>query len=342
MSMNLNIESWKEFEVWKIFRLEPTKWLISENLIEGHDVPYIAAKHDLNWLSMMCKSESFEDRISKWNCIVFVQLWAWSAWYVNYVESDFIWMQWKTCCWYIDGIMNPEIWVFLETVLCQERRKYSFWRSRTWERLKKTKIKLPADSFWNPDREFMENYIKAMHHKPITTKNKSWKYNLKKGDWKMFKVWDLFNVINGKGLTIEEIEENPWNIFCVQWWEWNNWSIGQIDIEYCKSKWYMIIDNNCLTVARVGTAWCVNFWSLPCVVWDKCKALLLKSHWTKYIYLFMQTILNQLQYKYSYGRWLVTEKYMDEIIKLPVDGSWNPDREFMENYIKNLPYWDRI
>ena len=36
------------------------------------------------------------------------------------------------------------------------------------------------------------------------------------------------------------------------------------------------------------------------------------------------------------------ERMKQETIKLPVNSEWNPDREYMENYIKNLPYGDRI
>lgn len=154
--------------------------------------------------------------------------------------------------------------------------------------------------------------------------------------WKEFKIKDIMIIINGKGLTSEEIEENQGAIPCVQGGESNNGSIGLISKSYCNEQGYIIIDEQCLTVARVGTAGCVNYWEEPCAIGDKCKALILKSNKTKAIYIFLQTILNQLQYKYSYGRGLVTDKYMTAYIKLPVDSSGNPDWQFMEDYIKSL------
>lgn len=66
----------------------------------------------------------------------------------------------------------------------------------------------------------------------------------------------------------------------------------------------------------------------------------------KYNALFITTILNKEAYKYSYGRARILSKLSNEIIKLPAitkeDGTYEPDWEYMENYIKSLPYGDRI
>lgn len=177
--MELNVQEWKEFKVRHIFRIEPTKGIVSDDLIEGSDIPYIGAKHDTNGYMMMCQKKGYEDWISKGNCIVFIQLGAGSAGYVNYLPKDFIGMNGKTSCGYIDNIMNPYIGLFLETILCQERPKYSFGRSWTGDRLKETSIALPiqrdscgkpiidknktySDEGYIPDWQFMEDYINSL------------------------------------------------------------------------------------------------------------------------------------------------------------------------------------
>jgi hypothetical protein len=75
--------------------------------------------------------------------------------------------------------------------------------------------------------------------------------------------------------------------------------------------------------------------------------------------MFLSTILNKEDYKYSYGRARIKSKLEEEIIKLPIkrnpdktpfvdddctysDEGYVPDWEFMEEYIKSLPYSDRI
>ena len=61
-----------------------------------------------------------------------------------------------------------------------------------------------------------------------------------------------------------------------------------------------------------------------------------------YFWLFLVALINKENFRYSYGRKMSVERMKQETIKLPVNSEWNPDREYMENYIKNLPYGDRI
>lgn len=159
--------------------------------------------------------------------------------------------------------------------------------------------------------------------------------------WKQFQIKDIFEVKNGKGLTVDEINSNKGDIACVQGGESNNGSIGNISREYCEQKKYVVIDEPCLTVARVGTSGCVNYWDKSCAIGDKCKALLLKEHKSENAYLFMQTILNKLQYKYCYGRGLVTETYLNETIKLPIDSNGKPDWQFIDRFMNDIKLKNR-
>lgn len=61
-----------------------------------------------------------------------------------------------------------------------------------------------------------------------------------------------------------------------------------------------------------------------------------------YTGLFFSTIMKQFSHKYIYGRKLTNDRLASEIIKLPVDKEGNIDFEFMEGYMKSLPYCDRI
>lgn len=178
-SLSLNVDQWKEFKIGTLFRIESTKGKVTDDLVEGKDLPYIAAKHDMNGFEMMCSSEGMNDYISEGNCIVFVQIGEGSCGYANYMMEPFIGMSGKTCCGYIDGVLNQYIGLFLSTILCQERPKHSFGRSWTGDRLFDTIIKLPVqhnsdgtisidDKFtysekgYIPDWEFMENFIKSL------------------------------------------------------------------------------------------------------------------------------------------------------------------------------------
>ena len=62
----------------------------------------------------------------------------------------------------------------------------------------------------------------------------------------------------------------------------------------------------------------------------------------KYNALFISTILNKEVYRYCYGRARILDKIKEERIKLLVNSQGNPAWQFMENYIKSLPYSDLI
>ena len=134
----------------------------------------------------------------------------------------------------------------------------------------------------------------------------------------------------------------------------------QIDFDYCKQKQYTYSLKPCLTVARSGSAGFVSFQKYGCVVGDSAKILLLNDDVaTPEHYLFLQTILLANKFKYAYGRKVTENKYLAEEIKLPVvhnsDGTlyidathqyskegYVPDWEFIDSYIKSLPYGDRL
>lgn len=58
----------------------------------------------------------------------------------------------------------------------------------------------------------------------------------------------------------------------------------------------------------------------------------------KYNGLFLVSILNQERFRYCYGKSFKKDSISNTMIKLPSDSNGNPDWEFMENYIKSLPF----
>lgn len=211
-----------------------------------------------------------------------------------------------------------------------------------------------------PDWQFIEQYIKSLHYKPITTNNRTSQSVLDIDRWKDFKISSILTIIDGKGITKEEIEDNAGELNAVQSGEENNGILGKIDKDYCISQNYVISEKPCLTVARSGSAGFVSFQPEGCVVGDSAKILLLPDDVAdKKIYLFIQTILTSIRFKYAYGRKVTKKKYLNEIIKLPIVYQANgmpykdktlryskegyvPNWKFMKQYIENLPYGDRL
>jgi hypothetical protein len=75
---------------------------------------------------------------------------------------------------------------------------------------------------------------------------------------------------------------------------------------------------------------------------DHVEKLVPRFSLNKYIGLFIVTMINLDKYRYNYGRKCNQKKIKDALIKLPADSAGSPDWQFMENYIKALPYSDKI
>ena len=243
-----------------------------------------------------------------------------------------------------NGEFNEYTALFVATVIKHDRYRWAYGRKWRPERMVKSKILLPATEDGTPDWFYMESYIKSLRCKHIQTTVNHNTVQLDTSKWKEFKVGDIFDVFNGKGITQEEIDYNPGNLIAVQSGEENNGCMGKISEDYCKEKTYTYTNKTCLTVARSGSAGYVSFQIHGCVVGDSAKILLLKNEKVanRYVYLFLKTVLMANKYKYTYGRKVTEDKYKEEIIKLPADKKNEPDWAYMEQYIRSLPYSDKI
>jgi len=147
-------KTWKEFSLYPtFFDVVPWKYYYSDEY-EDWDTPYISASNENNWIQQFINLEpDFE-----WNRIITWKVWC-TAFYQKYpfcATSD-------VNVFIPKFEMTQNIWLFLVSIInFSENYKWSYWRQcRVWNS-KKIKIKLPVDNSWNPDREFMENYIKNL------------------------------------------------------------------------------------------------------------------------------------------------------------------------------------
>ena len=353
--MNLDVSTWGDFVISDLFDKFQQGKANQGLLDDGNNCIYVGAKKDDNGVMFHCAYD--KKLVQKGNCIIFICNGEGSVGYANYMNREFIGTT-DIVAGY-NKKLNEYNGLFIATVLCQERPKYSF--GRKWKtHLKGTVIKLPKTNNNTPDWQFMEDYIKSLKYKHLTTRIKWKQHDLNVYSWKEFKVSSILTIINGCGITKEEIEENKGDFNAVQSGEENNGVLGKIDKNYCISMKYAISERPCLTVARSGSAGFVSFQPNGCVVGDSAKILLLEeSVADERIYLFIQTILTSLRLKYAYGRKVTKEKYLNEIIKLPVvylqngepyidktykysEQGFVPDWSYMKRFIDKLPYSDKI
>jgi len=227
--------------------------------------------------------------------------------------------------------------LFVVSILKQEKHKYSYGRAFKMQLISETQIKLPAISD-EPNWSYMENYIKSLNYKPLSTVNAmhSFLRSIEHNDWSEFKLRDLFDIRKGKRLTSADQTDG-----CTPYIgaiESNNGVANYIGQE-------PIHQGNTISLSYNGSVGEAFYQPKPFWATDDVNVLYFRSEngipFNKYIALFICTILKQEKYRYSYGRKWVLESMKESIIKLPAkDGK--PDWAYMENYIKALPYGDRI
>lgn len=151
-------------------------------------------------------------------------------------------------------------------------------------------------------------------------------------EWQYFNYKQIFKVKKGKRLTKEDQETGY--IPYVSSSSLNNGIDNYIDNGYT--------DENCLSFACYGSIGEVFYQKNPCWISDNCNAIYLKDReFNSEIALFISTVMQLEKIRFSYGMTAKKERLETFKIKLPAQNG-QPDFEFMENYIKSLPYSSSI
>lgn len=228
--------------------------------------------------------------------------------------------------------ITKNIALFIATVIKQQQYKYSYGRAVYSKVVENMVIKLPTDPNGEPDWLFMENYIKLLHYKPLTTKNKPGQApDLNVKNWKKFALIDLFNEVKiAKSADISNLEDG------------NIPFVGRTDIDNGIQGFVSPVaatKGHCITISMVGTN--VALYQENDFQASQNIAVLRKSDITKNMALFICSVINfEMQLKYSYGRTVGKTNIKSMTLNLPADLQGKPDWLFMENYIKSLPYGD--
>lgn len=162
---------------------------------------------------------------------------------------------------------------------------------------------------------------KSYHNKITSLDDRSWDY---------FEIDRLFFVKKGKRLTKSKMIEGDTPF------------IGATDSNngltaFIKRK--PIFEANTITVNYDGNGVAESYYQ-PKPFWalDSVNVLYPKFDLNPYIAMFLITILQKEKYRFSYGRKWHKARMEKSKIKLPIKKDGNPDWQFMEYYIKSLPY----
>ena len=365
--MELNVQGWKEFNITRLFEICAGTYYSSDEYEYG-TTPYVSASATNNGVGQMIDlpPDFSENKIvtGKVECKAFYQGKPFSA------TSD-------------ANIFTPKFemtqnaGLFLTSIITfNENGKWSYGRQCRVGDSKEIVIKLPikhnedntpvidenrtySDEGYIPDWQFMEDYIKSLHHKPITTKVKAGNVKeLNIDNWEEFKVSDLFNVKYGINMElntcIETTYDDPEGIaFVARTAENNGVSAYVKKVEGKKPQ-----PAETITVAGGGSVLSTFVQKRPFYSGRDLYLLISKEEISLKVKMFISTVLFSNQYRYSYGR-QANKTLPDLILKLPIkrdsngnpiiddnhtysENGYIPDWQFMENYINSLPYSDRI
>ena len=320
---------YKLFYMDEIFTIHKGKRLTKDLMIDGN-LNFIAAIDDNNGVRQKIDSEA----LFNGNCIT-----------VNYNGSVGNAFYQRDAFWASDDVnvlrlknysLNEKIALYLTTVIMANKYRFNYGRKWTIEKMAETKLSLPVDSKGNVDFDFMERYVAEItDYSKIETKIKYFVKPIDIRKWKKFKILNLFDVDRGKETGFVD-SDNLGNVPLISSTSNNNGTVKFV------SNGEFLFRGNMLTVAINGSIGETFYQEYDFYATSDVAVLNPRFALTKYIALFLVTILDKEKYRYNYGRKFNGKKIENTIIKLPIAKTGEPDWQHMESYIKSLPYSDKI
>lgn len=241
----------------------------------------------------------------------------------------------------LDGEFNEYTALFVASVIHKDRYRWAYGRKWRPERMFDSKILLPAINKKQPDWAYMEEHIKSLKYKHLTS-NITGDTKLDKPSYEEFQVSDIFEVKYGVNLELNNCEETSADdVEAVNFVSRSKENNGVT--AYIKRIPELEPQNaGLITVAGGGSSVLSTFvQKKPFYSGRDLYLLEPKKEMSIYTKLYICTIITANKYKYSFGR--QANKTLDQIkMMLPAKSKDNPDYDYMENYIKSLPFSDKL
>lgn len=353
--MNLNVDVWKEFQLTDVFTVKGGFYNKKpEHSIEGN-TPFLASTESNNgvteyyslddikmWDKVGNIDNTLDKKIYEGNCIAVTV--NGSVCNAFYQSEDFTCSHDITALYPKNHNLTPTQALFVCTVIMKEKYRWSYGRKpHDVKKFGRSIIKLPVTTTGEVDWDFMEKYIKSLNHKPLTTANpgRSASHTLGVESWKPFKVNELFEVKYGINMELNTCIEADLNdddsINFVARTEANNGVSARVKpIEDKEPQ-----PAGLITCAGGGSVLSTFLQEQPFYSGRDLYLLIPLYPMSRLAKLFCITVIKANKYRYSYGRQAnLTLPYLE--LLLPVNAEGSPDFDFMETYMKSLPYGDRI
>lgn len=359
-------KEWKPFLLGdeSYFKIERGESLYVKNMNPG-EVPYISTTMDNNGIL------TYVDRANrKGNLITLAYDGSIGACF--YQKKPFFASEKIVTIDIVQHELNESIALFIIGILKKESEMYSY-GGRKWtveQQLKNTNIQLPVDNNNEPDYIYMEHFIENLDSSVINIPDYFLQEGYAKACWYLDNIdkelfeqkyagerckqnvlltdrrWNLFSiekdlnmeVYNGKSYNasdlIESIDEN----FVLY--------ITRTDERNGISKYVQPIDYVGLEKANaitIGDTTATIFYQEHKFITGP-HIIILRADWlNSYTAEFIISLLNKEKYRYPvFGRAFTKDLIKKTRLLLPIDNAGQPDFQFMEDYIKSLPFSAKI
>ena len=328
-NMELNVQDWKEFKVGELFEVKLAKGDIKLDDVEPGNIPLVSSGETNNGIIGYVNSNGDgKSEVFTGNKIT-VDMFG-SAYYQ---ENDFFAVSHGRVNVLVPKFeLTKNIGLFIATAIQQERYKYSYGRAVYSDVAANIIVKLPTKEDGTPDWQFMEDYIRSLNSEPLTTEVTGDDVpDLDIANWGEFSLEDIFGAPI-RGTRITTLDRVPGNIPFVTAGEQNNGVSEHISNDEA------ITYHNAITIDMFGNAF-FHEYDFKC---DDNILVITNNHMNRMTGNFLATIITMDNYKCGYGRQYRQGDYYAHKISLPVKEDGTPDWDFMERYIRSLPYGDRL
>ena len=208
--------------------------------------------------------------------------------------------------------------------ITKNRYKFSYGRKPKGDRLANILL---------PNRSEIPDWVYEVEEPDLSKYKESFNNNstpeLNTDNWKEFKLVDLFDIVKGNNVTQSGPEKTYPYI--------SSSSTNNGISDYRESDKYH--PGGLLTVSANGACMDTFYQSEDFISCSYVNVLYPKSdNFNKYNAMFFIPILELEKFRFGYGRKSSLERVKQLTIKLPTTSKGEPDYQFMEDYIKTLPY----
>ncbi len=151
--------------------------------------------------------------------------------------------------------------------------------------------------------------------------------------WEFIRIDKIFTVESGKGGNIYDLEIGGMHPY-ISSTSSNN---GMIAFVYADES--ELHEGNTITINRTGSVGETFYQNQKFVASkDRVRVLIPKFKMNQYIAIFLIGVISLEKYRFNYGRTWGSSRIKESRIKIPIDSQGQPDWDYMERYIKSLPY----